>query len=252
MIRSVVFSPSGTTTKVSGLLSGFLGEKSTTYDITVSNPEHLEFEDEGDIVVFAMPVYAGRIPALAAERLQVVKGNGQKAIAVVVYGNRDYDDALVELCDIMAERGFKVVAAAAFIAEHCIFPKVAAGRPDAEDTAMIEQFADYVRRKIKENILLDLTTVKGSRPYKKASPVPLTPEVDKSRCNECGTCAGQCPAGAIDAENPVKTDSSKCISCCRCINVCPTEARHFGGLLYKMFGLKFVRDNKRRLEPEWF
>lgn len=252
MIRSVVFSPSGTTAKVSGLLSGFLGEKSVTYDITVGNPEPLEFEDENDIVVFAMPVYAGRIPALAAERLQPVKGKGQKAVAVVVYGNRDYDDALVELCDIMTERGFRVVAAAAFIAEHCIFPKVAAGRPDAEDAAMIERFADHIRRNINENRLLDLTTVKGNRPYKKASPVPLTPEVDKSRCNECGTCAGECPVGAIDVENPHTTDSSKCISCCRCINVCPAEARHFSGMLYKMFGLKFVKDNRRRLEPEWF
>ena len=69
---------------------------------------------------------------------------------------------------------------------------------------------------------------------------------------DSGTCAGQCPVQAIDPENPRVTDGSKCIACCRCINVCPQKARRFGGVLYKMAGWKFVRDNARRLEPEWF
>ncbi len=82
--------------------------------------------------------------------------------------------------------------------------------------------------------------------------MPLHPEADKDLCNDCGTCAGQCPVQAIDPENLRVTDGSKCIACCRCINVCPQKARRFGGVLYKMAGWKFVRDNARRLEPEWF
>lgn len=38
---------------------------------------------------------------------------GTPAIAVCVYGNRDYDDALIELKDAIEANGFKTVAAAA-------------------------------------------------------------------------------------------------------------------------------------------
>lgn len=252
MINLIIFSPSGTTAKVAKALAGFLGPESVTYDLTVRGATQINIEAKDDVAVFAVPVYVGRIPALAAERLQAVSGNGQKAVAVVVYGNRDYDDALAELCDIVAARGFNVVGAGAFIAQHCIFPKVATGRPDADDVRKISEFADAVRMKINDGELLELNSVKGNRPYKKAASVPLHPDVDKKKCNSCGTCAAQCPTGAIDVDNPRLTDGSKCITCCRCISVCPHDARYLGGALYKLVGWKFVKDNARRLEPEWF
>ena len=95
------------------------------HDLTVHDIGRIDIEDADDIVVFVAPVYAGRVPALAAERFLTVNGHGQKAAAIAVYGNRDYDDALVEMCDIISARGFKLIAAGAFIAQHCIFPKVA-------------------------------------------------------------------------------------------------------------------------------
>lgn len=250
MINSIIFSPSGTTAKVAETLTGFLDSEAVTYNLTVGNPERIDVQ--GDITIFAMPVYAGRIPALAVERLKAVRGNGGKAVAVVVYGNRDYDDALLELCDTVTALGFEVIAAGAFIAQHCIFPKVATGRPDDKDTEKLSEFAAEIRRKIGSGEPLDPASVKGNRPYKKAKGVPLHPEVNKKKCNGCATCARECPTGAIDAENPLLTDASRCITCCRCINVCPRDARRLGGLLYRIAGIKFVSDNSRRLEPEWF
>ncbi|WP_363324589.1 4Fe-4S binding protein, partial [uncultured Duncaniella sp.] len=35
-------------------------------------------------------------------------------------------------------------------------------------------------------------------------------------------------------QNTNLTDGKKCMMCCRCINVCPSDARHLGGLLYKV------------------
>lgn len=66
-------------------------------------------------------------------------------MAVVVYGNRDYEDALLELHDILSENGFVVVAAGAFVARHSIFPDVAAGRPDRDDLDRMAEFAERVR-----------------------------------------------------------------------------------------------------------
>lgn len=252
MIHSFIFSPSGTTAKVANIFTKYLGDETEIYDFTVKELGSIEFMSESDIAVFAMPVYAGRIPELAAKRLRSVRGNGQKAVVIVVYGNRDYDDALLELGDIVTACGFKVIAAGAFIAQHCIFPSVATERPDAGDEEKLYAFAEVVNHTIADGGLLDLNAIKGNRPYKKVSKVPLLPKVDGDKCIDCGRCVTQCPTGAIDMKNPKLTDGEKCMMCCRCINVCPHNARHIGGLLYKIAGWKFVRDNSRRLEPEWF
>ena len=252
MIHSFVFSPSGTSRKMADIFTKAMGMESKTHDLTVHGIGRIDIKDADDIVVFVAPVYAGRVPALAAERFLAVNGHGQKAVAIAIYGNRDYDDALVEMCDIISARGFKLIAAGAFIAQHCIFPKVATDRPDASDENKLSRFASLVCERIIGDRPLDLNTVKGNRPYKKATGVPLHPQADMKKCNSCGTCATQCPTGAIDTTDPRKTDTKKCIACCRCINVCQQDARSFGGLLYKVAGWKFCKDNSQRLEPEWF
>ena len=252
MIRSFFFSPSGTTKKVAEFLSSEIDNEVKLYDITLTDFPITENFPINDIFLFLTPVYGGRIPKLAKERILNIKGNGQKAIAVVVYGNRDYDDALLELSDLVKEQGFEIVAAAAFIAQHCIFPKVASNRPDEEDISKIKHFANQVKNSINADKTLPLEKIKGNRPYKKEGAVPIHPEADKKKCNECGTCIEECPTGAIDKTNPLLTDNTVCISCCRCINICPSNARSFHVLLYKSAGWKFVKDNTRRLEPEWF
>ena len=149
MIRSFFFSPSGTTKKVAEFLSAEIDNDVKLYDITHTDSKETENFPANDVFLFFTPVYGGRIPKLAKERIQNIKGNGQKAIAVVVYGNRDYDDALLELADLVKEQGFEIVGVAAFIAQHCIFPKVASNRPDEEDISKIKQFANQVKNSIK-------------------------------------------------------------------------------------------------------
>ena len=252
MLKAYYFSPSGTTKEIISLVAKAIDDDSSLYDITLnSNTAALKI-DSDDIVLVGCPVYAGRIPPIVLERMANFKGNGQKAIAVVVYGNRDYDDALLELSELLNNKVFNTVAAGAFIGQHCIFPKIATNRPDSEDKAKISQFAKKVKEAIIESQSLDLSKVKGNHPYKKIEAVPLHPSTDKNNCSRCGKCSDECPTHSIDSENPTKTDAITCITCCRCINICPQNARRLGGLLYKVAGWKFVKDNTRRLEPEWF
>ena len=68
-------------------------------------------------------------------------GGGAAAVAVVLYGNCDYDDALKELCEVLSGNGFCPAAAAAMVGEHAFAPALAHGRPDAEDIAAAEAFA---------------------------------------------------------------------------------------------------------------
>ena len=252
MLHSYYFSGSNTTEKIVKAIAADLGMESALHNLTKNDTKEIQIPVAGDIVLFAAPVYAGRIPSIAIENFRKIKGEGQKCIAIVVYGNRDYDDALLELCDLLKESGFEVVAAGAFVARHCIFPKVASTRPDAEDMQKIVLFCDSVKSAIDKGFTLSINIVKGNRPYKTPGAVPLYPKTDSKKCNSCGTCARECPTGAISIENPLATDTDKRITCSRCITVCPANARYFGGLKYKAIAPLFKKKCAARREPEWF
>ncbi len=170
-----------------------------------------------------VPVYGGRLPAVAVERLRKISGQGQPAVAVVVYGNRAYEDALLELKKVLTDCGFEVVAAAAFIAEHSIVRSIAAGRPNAEDMAAAADFGKAVAAKIAADDKHPVT-VPGNYPYKDLPKMPVTPHTTEA-CGGCGRCVRVCPVGAIPAAAPHTTDAAGCILCMRCIAVCPRRAR---------------------------
>ena len=247
MLHTFFFSPSDTTRKYAKAMTDAYGGESQLIDLTHGSCEIESELIDGDTVLLISPVYAGRIPALAADLFRQIDGHGMRAIVAVVYGNRDYDDALLELADIAVNDGFDVIAAGAFIAQHCIFPKVANGRPDASDMAVA---ADFMER-AKESDKLDISTIKGNRPYKKPGAVPLQPQTDENECLSCGVCARECPTGAIDPVT-LATDKNKCITCCRCIAVCGSHARKFKGVKYATVGKIFCAQNSKRREPELF
>ena len=247
MLHTFFFSPSDTTRKYAKAMTDAFGGESQLIDLTHGSCEIESELIDGDTVLLISPVYAGRIPALAADLFRQIDGHGMRAIVAVVYGNRDYDDALLELADIAVNDGFDVIAAGAFIAQHCIFPKVANGRLDASDMAVA---ADFMER-AKESDNLDISTIKGNRPYKKPGAVPLQPQTDENECLSCGVCARECPTGAIDPVT-LATDKNKCITCCRCIAVCGSHARKFKGVKYATVGKIFCAQNSKRREPELF
>lgn len=88
---------------------------------------------EGGLSIIALPVFGGRIPAFVAEKLKHIRAEKKKAATIVVYGNRAYEDALLELNNIAEESGFEIVASGAFVAQHSMCPEVGEGRPDEKD-----------------------------------------------------------------------------------------------------------------------
>jgi len=252
-INLVYFSATYTTKKIIKMIAGYMGDIANEYDITQSAPDDDIPFSEDSLLIVGMPVYAGRIPAKTIEALNRFKGNGTPAILVCVYGNRDYDDALLELKDTVEPNGFRVISAGVFIAQHSIFPKVGEARPDAKDIDVIKDFADKSADILSSATVKSMPdiSVKGNRPYKIPGKIPLKPKGNK-HCDDCGTCVKLCPVFAIDENNPRKTNKKICISCGRCIVVCPQKARSFGGLLYKIAGSGFVKANSARKEPEFF
>lgn len=251
-ITTVYFSATYTTHRIVSHLAKRMSEEVTECDITTHTPTTETVIPKDELLIVGIPVYAGRVPEMAVERIRRFKGQGTPAVAVAVYGNRDYDDALLELSDLLSENGFQVISAGAFIAQHCIFPKVGTHRPDADDYQQINVFADETNKIFNKNRekLLPIH-VPGNRPYKIPGSIPIYPSGNSS-CKECGKCIELCPTGAIPKNNPKEVDETKCIKCGRCIVVCPTKSRQFRGVKYTLASMKFNTAYKERREPEMF
>lgn len=255
-IHSVYFSATYTTCKVVREIARVIGCETVEHDVTCAlPPAGTLVEGDGQLLIAAAPVYAGRIPRRMAEALRMFRANGVPAIVVCVYGNRDYDDALVELQDCVESQGFKAVAAAAFIGRHCIFPAVATDRPDDADMQKAGGFARRCASLLAaatDADSLPALKVKGNRPYKQGGASTFSPTGDASLCTKCLTCVRLCPASAISEAAPCATDASKCMACGRCVVVCPHGTRMFRGDAYAAFGTKFVAAFSARKEPETF
>ena len=240
----IIFSPTGGTEKVAHIISGGWGSPVETIDL--SNPKtdftHYEIAPEDQVLV-AMPSFGGRAPAVAIERLKRLRGNGAKCALVCVYGNRAYEDTLVEMEDAARESGFEVIAAIAAIAEHSIMPQYASGRPDASDEAQLAQFAGQIARKAPSK-----PSLPGNRPYKKAGGGGLIPKAGKA-CVKCGLCAESCPVQAIDSKT-LAANAKTCISCMRCVKRCPHGVRKVNGAMVSVAALALKKACSVRKENE--
>lgn len=119
--------------KGSGYAGKGLAEDIQSVDLTDSSVKFSDVAlEKEDIAVIAVPSYGGRVPGTAAERLSAIRGNGARAILVCVYGNRAYEDTLVELQDIAKQAGFRVLSAVAAIGGASIARQFATGRPGRE------------------------------------------------------------------------------------------------------------------------
>lgn len=249
-VTTLYFSATYTTKRVVEAVAAGLSNEVVSYDITNDTATDVVIIPREELLVVGVPVYAGRVPAMAAERLRRFKGDNTPAVVVAVYGNRHYDDAVLELHDIMTECGFRTVAAGAFIAQHSIFPKVGAARPDGEDLAEIKSFAEKSLAVLAGDF--GAINLPGNRPYKVPGGIPIWPTASR-KCNGCGACAKRCPTGAIDPAAPKGVNKEKCIKCGRCIVVCPTKARRFYGIKYSLAAARFnAAFAARRANEMWF
>ena len=245
-VIEIIFSPTGGTEKVAHLISSHWGENTIKIDLSDAKTDFSRCViSEEDQVLVAMPSFGGRAPAVAMERLKQIAGNGAKCTLVCVYGNRAYEDTLVEMEDAAKECGFRVIAAVAAVAEHSILPQYATGRPDASDEKQLAGFAAQIAGKDSE-----ITSLPGNRPYKKSGGAGLVPKPTKA-CVRCGLCAEKCPVQAIDPAS-FAADAKKCIGCMRCVKQCPKNARKVNGLMVSIAGMAIKKACSVRKESELY
>ena len=252
-LYEIHFSPTGGTKEAVDVFSAQWNIPKSIIDLADMNVEFDKYEFYGDdLCVIGVPSFGGRVPAVAVQRIRQLKANNTPAIIIASYGNRDYDDTLVELKEVVENVGFCVVAALAVVTQHSIFPQIATGRPDAIDKSKLAEMAIKIKVHIEcANGFNKAKLSCKNKQYKEYKGVPLKP-VTSSKCMKCGICANNCPVGAIPLDNPKVTDNEKCISCMRCVRRCPKGARKISELKSLMILMKIKKECQERKDIEIF
>ena len=260
-VKLIYFSPTGTTQKVLASIAKGLNVEAVEH-INLTLPKEaqqtiLPFSNE--LAIIGAPVYGGRLPVDAIKRLKMLKASKTLAILVVVYGNREFEDALLELKNLAIELGFNPVAGSAFIGEHSFATKdvpIANGRPDSLDVQKAMDFGARIKDKV---IALRIPEaqidfkIPGRFPYEGGvRSMVVSPVTKEDKCIVCGTCASVCPNAAISINARVATQIELCIRCCACVKNCPTGARVWeDSTMIKIAG--WLNENcSTRKEPQIF
>lgn len=248
-VFQILFSPTGGTKQAADLITRELASEWEVVDISRQD-EPRPFRSE-DLCVVAVPSFAGRVPKLAEDRLRHLRGFGARAVLVVAYGNRAYDDTLLELRNILGDVGFRCCAGVAAVTEHSIVRKFGAGRPDTRDEETLKGFGREIHRVLEEREPPAELQVPGNRNYRPRGAVVVRPKTGP-KCNGCQICARECPAGAIKLNDPRETSLVRCIGCMRCVQVCPRDARIVGKLSMLLAEQTLAKVCRDRKEPELF
>lgn len=269
-VWSAYFSGTGTTKKVVTTIAASVAQHlQATHEIldfTLPAVRTLNYAfTRDDLVILGTPVIAGRVPNVL---LPFLTGHFQAersmAVPIVLYGNRNFDDALIELREILEGNGFRTIAGGAFIGEHSFSRILAAGRPDSSDLERAIAFSDQISEKVAALNALptEPVFVKGQlplRPYytprdrngTHINILKVKPKTNE-KCMQCGLCAAVCPMGSISRDDATQY-TGICMKCCACVKKCPVGAKYYDdeGYLYHQHELEALY-GARRAEPEIF
>ena len=267
-VWAVYFSPTGTTGRVveeaAKVMADELKVALRTFDFTLpDNRRDTIGFTKADLVIFGTPVYAGRVPNKTLPEIQrIFEGGDALAVPLVTFGNRSYDNALIELRNELESRGFHTVAGGAFVAEHAFSNKLAEGRPNEADLHMIRAFAkDIVAKVAAMKEIPPPIPVKGTEPIppyyqplgtdgRPAVFLKAKPKITEE-CIKCGKCVHVCPVGSITCDDGWKVKGI-CIKCQACIKACPVGAIYFDDPAFLSHVAMLEQNYNRKAENEIF
>jgi len=238
-IQGLYFSPTRSSHKIGEKVIESTG-MSRTQPIDLTRPEVREQFNgtvEGDILVVSTAVYEGSIPSMILDSLNKLQGEGKWAVPIGVYGARSPEEYVNEMSGLLRKQGFKILAAANFVAEHSYATDAAPaglGRPKAKDLETAKEFGRKIAEKVEEGlqeIPLESKPLKNGENYtrkewseNRVKAMIMAPVHDEEKCTQCNSCVESCPMATIDLET-YRVDSEKCMRCMACVKVCPVNAK---------------------------
>lgn len=247
-ITTVFFSPTGNTRKYLQGMTSDCGMPVTEFDVTGYGIEYYREFFSDELVVIGAPVYGGLLPSVAMERFSKLRGCQTPCVIVACYGNRAFDDSLIELAELLKRQDFVIYGAAALVGRHT-YGSIQVDRPNEND---IQEAKDFLKRVMRCNEEEPQISIPGHLPFQaKGAKGSFFPSTDSSSCLKCGMCVRKCPTGAI-AKDCVTIDTEKCISCFRCIRNCPAKAKSMNSPAYDAFAEMMSTKLAQPKENEFF
>lgn len=268
-IKIYYFSPTGGTLHVAQHLGERLGQlmgaptEYHSYTLPQEREELPTFEAD-DIVLWATPVYAGRIPNKTLDYVHQAlhTQTHNKSLALVTFGNRAYDNALAELVGLMQDGGLQTVGAVAMVTRHAFSDTLGAGRPNPADLTALDRFAVQVAKKIRSGKPTVIHIPGEAHPDKYYTPLKTNnapagflkakPSCDSTRCTRCGHCLEVCPMGSIANADGMPAFDGICIKCQACRRSCPTGAIAFTDEEYLSHVAMIERTFAAPKQPEFY
>lgn len=269
-VKAVFYSATGSTKKVVTALATKVAEELDVpmQKLNFSYPQFREDKkifEKTDLVIFGVPVYAGRVPNKMLPYIQKgFEGNNAIAIPVVTFGNRSFDNGLIELRNELEKNQFHTIAGGAFPARHAFSDKIGdPNRPNADDFQVIMHFSEQLAKKVREmKEIPEPIAVRGDDSIEQYY-IPLgidgqptkflkaKPQTHEDLCGLCGICARTCPMGAISLLNP-KEIPGTCIKCQSCVRKCPSQAKYFNDPAFLSHRAMLEQSYTERCEIELF
>jgi diguanylate cyclase (GGDEF)-like protein len=248
-VHHLTFSPNGRTLKTGSFIAKKLGEE-ILHNVTSKYMRNFKTViNKNEVVIISYPTYAGRIPQTFVDYLQSnVKIQGASVILITTYGNREFEDSLLEGEDIIKSLGGKLLGAASVVSEHCYTDKVGSHHPNQYDLLVLDEFATIILSRFNGGHIN--VEIPGNRPYRTGVTYDkpfFMPELNEDLCIECNKCVNACPTRAMRFN-----DASRCIHCCACINVCPTQALSFKDDRFLKIVEKLEINCKKIKETQYF